>query len=288
MTEFLIGFEFEFGWLPSTFPMKKPKSKPVFFETFIFPEVFAKLNQDFPAISLEIKEDCTLKFHSSNQKYWETYYGVEVVSQPMPEKEAMLFLSTFIQWLQKQHNIEINHTCSLHLNINFKDKNINHNIDYWKLLEIYPQADTLKRFNRQNNPYCQNTHLVKVGYEQDSYISKERTLSYWKNKIHDNFKFLTLKVIKKSFNSERYEYSKQNKEFYTLSGNSMDLLQHLNLLFQKKIFSMKKNLSIVKKNEDNPYYEFRMIGNKNYHLRLHDIIDTLNLSKVCLLQSIPH
>lgn len=286
MTEFLIGFEFEFGWLPSTFPLKKPKSKPLFFEAFIFPEVHAKLNKDFPGVNLEIKEDCTLKFNSLNQKYWETHYGVEVVSQPMPEKEAMLFLSQFIQWLQEQDSIEINNTCSLHLNINFKNQTVNHHINYWTLLNIYPQADTLKLFNRQYNQYCQNTHLVKIGYEKDSYLSKERTISYWRNKIHDNFKSLTLKVIKKSFNSERYEYSKQDKETYVLTGNSIDLLEHLNLLFQKKIFSMKKNLSIVKKNEDNPYYEFRMIGNKNYHLRLHDIIDTLNLSKVCLLQSI--
>ena len=58
MSEFFIGFEFEFGWLPKDFPMKKPKSKPTYFEQNIFPEVKYLLDNQFPDISLEIKE-CT-------------------------------------------------------------------------------------------------------------------------------------------------------------------------------------------------------------------------------------
>lgn len=285
MSDFLIGFEFEFGWLPSHFPIKKPKSKPQFFEHFIFPEVKSLLDKSFPGIELEIKEDCTLKFNP-HLKYWQTYYGVEVVSLPMSEDKAVLFLTQFITWLQSQKNIQINKTCSLHLNLNFIDKEINHKIDYWKLLSQYPQDKTLKLFNRQKNEYCQNTHLVKIGLEENSFISKERTLSYWKNKLSSVTDSFKLKMIEKTFNSERYEFSKQLKQIKVISQNTHSIFNSLDNSFKKKIHSMKKNLSIVKKNETNPYYEFRMIGNKDYHLKMQDILDTLSLSKESLIKSI--
>lgn len=56
--------------------------------------------------------------------------------------------------------------------------------------------------------------------------------------------------------------------------------------FKERILSMNKNLSIVKKNDSNPYYEFRMIGNKNYHKKQKDILFTLNLCKKYLQQSL--
>lgn len=291
MTEFLIGFEFEFGWLPSTFPFKKPKSKPLFFEQFIFPEVYQKLNQDFPGVTLEIKEDCTLKFNSSSQKYWETHYGVEVVSQPMPEKEAVLFLHKFLTWLNSQNNIKTNKTCSLHLNINFISHNMNKKVDYWKLLDSYPQEQTLKLFNRQTNEYCQNSHHIKFGYEENNFISKSRILSYWNQRINkwnmQQNPIRRLKMIKMSFNGERYEISKQDKSIQILKTPHTLMSDIVVDLFRKRVKGMIKNMSIVHKNQDtNPYFEFRMIGNTDYHKRVKDILNTLEISKKYLLKSI--
>lgn len=287
MSDFLVGFEFEFGWLPSSFVSKKPSSKPHYFENHILPEVEVSISKSFPHDILDIKEDCTLKFNQ-NLKYWHTYYGVEVVSMPLPEKEALDFLSRFISWLNEQPNIQINQTCSLHLNINFKDSKLNHKIDYWKLLDDFPQEKILTLFNRQKNEYCKNSKKIKISYEEFCCLSKERTLDYWKNKIQSwkNKENIYLKMIKKSFGSERYEISKQTKKIIKLRKNIEEMLPIIQENFQERILSMNKNLSIVKKNESNPYYEFRMIGNKNYHRREKDILLTLNLCKKYIYQSL--
>lgn len=295
MSQFLIGFEFEFGWLPNKFPMKKPKSKPDYFEKFILPDVKSVLDFQFPNTTLEIKEDCTLKFLSSKdiregKKYWQTYYGVEVVTLPMEELEAIVFLQNFLSWLNSLDNIKINKSCSLHLNINFNSKKTNQNIDYWKLLDIYPQEHSLSLFNRQKNEYCQNSHSIKFGFEENGYVSKSRTFSHWSeqiNKWKNKKSIRKLSMIKKSFGSEMYEISKQPKSVQQLTTPIESMDDIIFKLFQKRILGMLKNVSIVHKNKDtNPYFEFRMIGNIDYHKRESDILDTLELSKNYLMKSI--
>lgn len=295
MSEFFIGFEFEFGWLPKDFPMKKPKSKPTYFDQNILPEVKYLLDSQFPDIALEIKEDCTLKFLSSKEinqgkKYWQTYYGVEVVTLPMREVEALDFLDKFLNWLNSQDNIQINQSCSLHLNINFTSQAINQNIDYWKLLDIYPQEHSLNLFSRQKNEYCQNSHTIKFGFEENGFISKSRTLSHWREKINkwkNKNSLRNLKMVKKSFGSEFYEISKQEKLTQKLITPIESMESVVLQLFKKRINGMLKNVSIVQKNKDtNPYFEFRMIGNIDYHKRHSDILDTLQLSKASLLKSL--
>lgn len=289
MSNLIIGFEFEFGWLPSTFPTKKPKSKPQFFQNFIFPEVKQSLDVAFETLNLEIKEDCTLSFHPEF-KYWQTYYGVEVVSLPMEEKEAIEFLHKFISWLNTQSNIEINKTCSIHVNMSFRDKSLNKQVDYWQLLDNYPQHETLSLFNRQNNEYCKNSHRIKFGYEENNFVSKEKTMNEWIKQISSwkskNKPIRKLKMIEKSFWGERYEFSKQDKKFETIQLIPEDMLVEISALFKKRINGLRKNVSIVLKGEDSPYFEFRMIGNVDYHKRTNDILTTIKNYRQHLLQSV--
>lgn len=93
-------------------------------------------------------------------------------------------------------------------------------------------------------------------------------------------------MIKKTFGTERYEISKQIKKPMLVRKNLHEMFPIIQENFQERILSMNKNLSIVKKNEFNPYYEFRMIGNKNYHKKENDILFTLNLCKEHLLNLI--
>ena len=94
-------------------------------------------------------------------------------------------------------------------------------------------------------------------------------------------------MVKKSFGSEFYEISKQEKLTQKLITPIESMESVVLQLFKKRINGMLKNVSIVQKNKDtNPYFEFRMIGNIDYHKRHSDILDTLQLSKASLLKSL--
>lgn len=277
--ELMVGFEFEFGWKPTiantAFAKKTKKSR--YFETVIYSEVKNSLNsflESYYQHILDIKEDVTIKF---SKNYWEQHYGAEVVTEPLPQKKAILILEKILSWLQTNPSIKTNKTCSLHVNISFFDRNITESIDYLSLLKNTPTDLILAKFKRSNNVYCKSAFKKKFLIEHNMRVSKERTYDYWKNKINEanQLSFLTTNI---SFGSFRYNPTLE-KHLEKIQFNSkQEGIQYIEDTFKVWISKTDKNISVVEK--INPagvkYFEFRMIGNSNYQYKKNDIHETIN------------
>lgn len=283
----LIGFEFEFGWFPSIvrkdFSVAKNIRKACYFNQCVYDEVKISLQEylnEYYTFIDEIKEDSTIRF---NAKYYDGHYGVEVVTSPMKEEIAGIFLKNFILWMINNSNVSTNETCSLHVNISFADSFKTLEIDYLKLLNIVPQLKILSLFNRDKNKYCEASENKKFSLEKNCRISKERNYSYWVNKINKN-KIISVLTTPISFGSFSYN-SKKEKIIEKFIFETKEIgLQFINEKYLSRLNSIGKNLAIVQK--INPaglrYFEFRMIGNTNYQLRYNDIFNTIEKYKECL------
>lgn len=288
MSDFLIGLEFEFGWLPklvrthgSNFTKKIKKA--IYFDSLVKEDVSQYLKDSLGDLYYyidEIKEDPTLKF---DDKYYKTFYGVEVVSKPMPEKIALNFIRKMFEILNNNYLFKVNKTCSLHVNMSFERTEKTNNIDYLSLLSKVPQEEILKDFKRCNNKYCESSKVKKFSIPIDDFKTVERTFDFWSvflNKKNDSILKLTKDVfLKKNKNYKNIVVNYENKQ---------KILNNLENFFCERLKEAGKNLSIVdKKNEAGiRYFEFRMIGNSFYHKNFEKIEKIINIYKESMNMSI--
>jgi len=287
----IIGFEFEFGWLPeiqSNMSIAKKTKKPIYFEKHIYPEVYQEINDYFSnssQIISEIKEDPTIKF---SKKYYDNFYGVEVVTNPVNYDNAKIFLVSFLDWMKENKKIKTNSTCSLHINISFLDEHKSEQIDYLNLINLVPQSEILNEFKRAKNNYCINTFNKKFSIIINGNISKERSYFYWINKKH-NYK--SLKFLSNKINYGCLIYNKNNpKTISKLSFNSeCEYENFIKKSFINRLNISGKNISIVDKRNiiNQRYFEFRMIGNKDYELKKEYILLSIDKFIDSIRKSLP-
>lgn len=272
----MIGFEFEFGWSPIKKTTNRPKSKSAYFETVIYPEVMQALEQSFEE-KLECVEDCTVRFDQKTQ-YWKSSFGAEVVTQPMHENDAIDFLQKFLNWMSAHPQVSTNNTCSLHVNVSFKDKTINKSVSYWELLQVCPQEEILKSFSRTNNKFSRPFSKVKFALRAQNRCTMLKTHKQWNILSQRNFSNIELKSIPLVYGWESYEINKDKASKYLFELNTKQFKKALSLELDHTLKNAKKSLAIVEKQgQTGKYFEFRMIGGSGYETKVDEIFDTLQV-----------
>lgn len=177
------------------------------------------------------------------------YFGCEIVTPPLPIADAKDLLRETFNWM-KDRGCKTLKECGFHINISFIDDRKTKKVNYISLITNVPQSEILKQFKRSSSHYCQNTDVMKISITDlvdswsctNSVLNKERTLGDFLDFL-DNPEEL-IKALKTEVELKAYDLADDNY----------------------------KEISIVpKSNGRTRYYEFRMTGNKNYHLR-HDEI----------------
>jgi hypothetical protein len=284
--DFLIGYEFEFGWEPVDKVTTPKKSKNIpkldYFEQFILLDVKSSLKKflvsQYKSIS-GITDDPSIKF---NKNFRQGHFGVEVITKPLEEKESILLLKNILIWLQQTPNIITNDTCALHVNISCIDKKHNKKLDYFSILHYTPQKQILKKFNRIGNLYCQSTFTRKFPLNANNRRTITKTFDKWISKIY-----------KDSISVTTYEFSNfkldgQKKRAKIFFPNKKEAYEMIKTTFLSALGSVDKNIAVVEKWSPTKkrYFEFRMIGNTNYEYKEKEILSCIEQFKKSLQNSI--
>lgn len=177
MNDVLIGFEFELG---------------------------CKLNKH--SFMNKLKEDLGFKFNpQSNTKLWhitfdtsprmpEGYYSHELVSPVFPLETGLDVLKKVFTWM-KLNGCITNYTTGFHVNLSFKDKELNSKIDPLKLILFLDEEGILRQFQRLRNSFCQGHQGVLRYYAYEGVYKSENDLR--KGLIIEKEMFVNLEKFKK-------------------------------------------------------------------------------------------
>lgn len=198
--DILIGFEFEFGW-----KKKDNGSYDYDFKVFntVKKEIKNALGSEFLKNVHEVISDGSLCFPKKDGDVC----GVEVVTKPMEEAYAIEFCKTFLRWMKKEERIITNKTCSLHINLSFKNKKINEKIDYFTLLQTTPEKLILEMFGRQKNKYCIASSDKKFCLNIKNKFTPKHKIDYWLKKVGSQQITTTLRTTNYNYD-KNYTYSK--------------------------------------------------------------------------------
>lgn len=284
--DFLIGYEFEFGWKPIDEANQPKKSKNIskinYFEQFILGDVKTSLKKflgsKYKCIS-GITDDPSIQF---NKNFRHGHFGVEIITKPLEEKESIILLKNILIWMQQTSNITTNDTCALHVNISCVDGKINRKLDYFSILYYTPQDEVLKNFNRIGNLYCQSTYTRKFPLSVNNRRTVTKTFRSWLNCIKKDsisvttYRFSNFKLDEEkkrariNFPNKKEAYEMIKSSFLSSLGNA-----HKNIAVAEKISPSKKR-----------YFEFRMIGNTGYEYKTEEVITCIDKFKNALTTSI--
>ncbi len=273
--QFLIGFEFEFGWEVD------PKQ---YYQYDTFSQIKKNLKQEFGRIWISRIEHFTHDGSLSFPKVHGDHYGVELVTKPMPEDIAIAFCKDMLFWMKNNKRVITNRTCSLHVNISFKDKKLNKKIDYYKVLCGTPQKDILQLFGRENNTYCTNSEDKKFSLTVNKKETPRHKLTYWMKSLHKK----TYKTTLKKPYPNLYKKNPFKGSSHTIKFSDEEaFFELIKKSYLERVSQSPKGLAIVEKQQgQNKYYEFRMIGNSNYESKYRDIKKCITIFKNSLKKSL--
>lgn len=80
-------------------------------------------------------------------------YEHEVISPPMPGKEALRTLEKFLNFMQEL-GVETNESTGLHINVSFSDKSKTKSVDLLKLISSIPDIELADHYVRRYNDTC--------------------------------------------------------------------------------------------------------------------------------------
>ncbi len=273
--QFLIGFEFEFGWEVD------PKN---YYQYDTFSQIKKTLRKQFGRDWVAKIEQFTHDGSLSFPKKKGDYYGVEIVTKPMPEDIAIIFCKDMLSWMKHNKRVVTNKTCSLHVNISFLDKKLNRKIDYYKVLSKTPQKDILRFFGREHNTYCTNSEDKKFSLIINNKETPRHKIGYWLKSV-DKLTYKT--TLKKPF-PNLYKKNPHKPKAHTIKfSNQQEFLELVKKSYINRVSQSPKGLAIVEKElKNNKYYEFRMIGNSDYELKYRDIKKCITIFKNVLKSSL--
>ena len=208
------------------------------------------LNTSLPKWSneLTIAFDCSI-----GKKGW------EIVTPPWDNDVALSRCRDIFYVLQAHNDISTDKECGFHVNISFSDSRKTNKVDYIKLSKNVPTYNILAQFGRTQNPFTL----------RHEYILKET--------------FFEASNALLSFSEARNILTNENAASEFLSSIMQDLRTNVN----EKMSEFDKGSSIVEKKFKNKrYFEFRMIGNNNYHFRWQEIKSCITKIKSAMIKSI--
>lgn len=191
--------------------------------------------------------------HSINSRDMDLQ-GIEIITMPAKHDVSMKRLEMLFNWMKI--NATTNDTCGFHINLSFSDKRLTKKVDFNRLIKITPTQEILTTFGRQKNGYCTDINDLKfsLGYilddlnveirKQVAPLSTRRDC--WTRRGDRSVDVSVIESISKL-------------DIKKLVGQA--LVKHIQENFEK-------DTAIVPREQNKtPYYEFRMVGNKDYHLK---------------------
>jgi hypothetical protein len=286
--DFLIGYEFEFGWEPIEQIDKPKKSKNInkikYFEQFIFMDVKASLKK-FLGVQYKfieyITDDPSITF---NKNFRNGHFGVEIITKPLKEIDSINLLRNILTWMQKTTNVMTNDTCAFHVNISCVDRKTNKNLDYFSILHHTPQDEILSQFNRINNVYCQSTYHRRFPLTINKRRTVPKTFHEWLGHIHKDSMFVT------TYEFSNFKLDGQKKRAKIFFDNKKNSYEMIKTAFLSSLCNVKKNIAVAEKKSpsNKRYFEFRMIGNSDYEYREQEIFLCIEKFKNAIKKSIVH
>jgi hypothetical protein len=269
--QFLIGFEFEFGW-------EIDPKKYYQYDTFsqIKKELKKTFGREWISNILHFTHDGSLSFPRNKGGH----YGVELVTKPMKEEVAISFCKDMLNWMKNHPRVITNKTCSLHVNINFLDKKLNRKIDYYQVLCNTPQKDILRFFGREKNTYCTNSEDKKFSLIINNKETPRHKIDYWMKSLSK----LTYKTTLKKPYPNLYKKNPYKAISHTIKfSDENEFFELIKKSYINRVSQSPKGLAIVEKEQkNNKYYEFRMIGNSDYEAQYRYIKKCITIFKKSL------
>lgn len=206
------------------------------------------------------------------------YLPMELVTEPLPAPVAEKLLLDICTWMRRA-GVKTKESCGLHINIGLVDRTRAQAVDYLRLLNLADQQKVLETFNRVNNRHClpsedliENDALA-IGLE----AAENSLTAYWerRHKIERELGVSIAYGVQAAVKCARTRLLESGFENYKPDSAAGKRIVHdLKWLDQqgaylKRILKFKnKEHTIVDRNsKDGRYFEFRMTGNKDYHLR---------------------
>lgn len=161
---------------------------------------------DKASLMKKLKEDLGFKFNpQSNTKLWhltfdtslrmpDGYYGHELVSPVFDLDVGLDVLRRVFSWMRVNHCIT-NYSTGFHVNLSFKEKEINGQIDPLKLILFLDEEGILRQFQRTRNSFCQGHQGVLRYYAYEGIYKTEKDLR--KGLIIEKEMFVNLEKYKK-------------------------------------------------------------------------------------------
>jgi len=197
----MIGFEFEIG---SPWTMKT---------------TVRKIREELGIAGLKPQVDYTVETPQE--------YNGEITTPPWPYRQGIVNLKKIFKWFEK-NGIVTNESCGFHVNISFKNKELNWMMDAQRLVLCFNEEKWLKACKRHGSEWS------------ECYIDE-----------------LIVNAGRKKFHNEEGVKKWVNKE--------------LNELIEERQHSI--NLNHLE--SENPYVEYRCLGNVGYHLRYNVMVKAI-------------
>ena len=201
MKQKMIGFEFEIG---SPWTMKT---------------TVRKIREELGIAGLKPQVDYTVETPQE--------YNGEITTPPWPYRQGIVNLKKIFKWFEK-NGIVTNESCGFHVNISFKNKELNWMMDAQRLVLCFNEEKWLKACKRHGSEWS------------ECYIDE-----------------LIVNAGRKKFHNEEGVKKWVNKE--------------LNELIEERQHSI--NLNHLE--SENPYVEYRCLGNVGYHLRYNVMVKAI-------------
>lgn len=191
----------------------------------------------------EVTTDCTIK-RDKNTKAIDGWNGWEIITPPTEIEESLNVLEILQSYLQDTNTIT-NSSCGFHVSISTDDMTKFSPITLIALIDEYKLA---KMFSRENNPYC-----VPWFYYFDQIWKRIKR----DQNIFDKFDHFI-------YNSCILIDSTSKGEFVDAYCEEAKYAARVSKFFDEKYLTV----NINKLNNKDPYVEFRMMGGKDYHLKM--------------------
>ena len=214
MKQKMIGFEFEIG---SPWTMKTTARK---------------IRQELGIAGLKHQVDYTVETPQE--------YNGEITTPPWPYRQGIVNLKKIFKWFEK-NRIVTNESCGFHVNISFKNKELNWMMDAHRLVLCFNEEKWLKACKRHGSEWA------------ECYID-ELIVNAGATKFHNE------DGVKKWVNKE------------------------LNELIEERQHSI--NLNNLE--SENPYVEYRCLGNIGYHLRFNVMVKAITDMAKNLERALPN
>lgn len=188
--------------------------------------------------------------------------GWEIITPPWKAEVAMQRLRKLFAFIQ-EFGWTSRHT-GLHINVSFSNSRVQAKSDYYSLVKAFPEDDILATFGRSRNEYCYSTKKTEF------WVNSETVVESIACALVDLEGEFTLKQLERMVGTKKFQKSIVGAVQNAVADNFNEYMDE----------------KYVGVNNKGNYFEFRVVGNKNYEYRYRDVADVVRKIKSAMKKSL--